>query len=79
MARYTILIYPEEGVYSVLVPALDNLATQGDTVEEAVAMARDAIEFYIRGLIEDGEDVPEEDVPPYVVSVDVPVPVAATA
>ncbi len=77
MARYTILLYPEEGRYSVLVPALDNLATQGDTVEEAMAMARDAIELYIRGLIEDDDYVPVEEIPPIVTAVEVTVPEVA--
>ena len=79
MARFTVLLYPEEGSYSVLVPMLDNLATQGDTVEEALAMAREAIELYVEGLTQRGEDVPEETAPPILTSVDVPVPVKITA
>ena len=72
MRRYTILLYPEpEGGYSVLVPAFGLLATQGDTVEEALAMAKDAIEVATRGLIEDGEDVPAEHAPPIVAAVEV--------
>jgi antitoxin HicB len=73
MARYTVLLYPEEGGYSVLVPSLPGCVTQGDTVDEALAMARDAIELYVSGLIEDGEDVPDEDVPPVVATVEVPI------
>src|SRR5829696_5913408 len=55
VARYTVLLYPEEeGGYSVLVPVL-GVATQGETVEEGLAMAQDLIQVATRGLIEDGE------------------------
>ena len=33
--HYTILLTPEEGGYTVTVPALPAIATEGDTVEEA--------------------------------------------
>lgn len=79
MRRYTVLLYPEEGGYSVLVPALNNLATQGDTVEEALAMARDAIEGYVRRLTEDGDYIPTEETPPMVVSIEAVVAEPATA
>jgi predicted RNase H-like HicB family nuclease len=74
VARYTVLLFPEEGSYSVLVPALDNLATQGQTVEEALAMAREAIELHLEGLRARGEYVPTEETPPIVTSVDADVP-----
>ena len=77
MARYTVLVFPEDGTYSVLVPALDNLATHGQTVEEALAMAREAIELRIEGLRARGEYVPTEETPPIVAAVDVAVPVEA--
>ena len=80
MRRYTVLLYPDpEGGYSVLVPAFGLLATQGETVEEALAMAQDAIEVAARGLAEDGEDVPMENAPPIVAAVEARVPVAAPA
>lgn len=64
--RYTILLYPdaEQGGYTVLVPALPGVVTEGDTLEEAMAMAKEAIELHIEGLIADGEPVPEEDAVP---------------
>ena len=80
MRRYTILLYPEpDGGYSVLIPAFGLLATQGETVEEALEMAKDAIAVAARGLVEDGEDVPIEELPPLVASVEAPVPEPATA
>ncbi len=60
--EYTILLDPdhEEGGYTVTVPALPGLVTQGGTVEEAIAMAKDAIVLYLEDLVADGEPIPEE-------------------
>ena len=60
--RYTILLHPDEeqGGYTVTVPALPGCITEGDTIEEAIAMAKEAIQLYIESLIDDGEPVPEE-------------------
>lgn len=51
----------EEGGFNVSVPALDGCFTQGDTEEEALENAREAILRYIEGLeklnrIKAGED-----------------------
>jgi len=58
---YTV-IYDQlaEGGYQVLVTALPGIVTYGRTLEEAREMARDAIVCHIRGLIKDGEEIPEE-------------------
>ena len=60
--QYTIILHPdpEEGGYTVTVPALPGCITQGETLEEAIAMAKDAIRLYVESLIADGEPVPEE-------------------
>ena len=42
-------------------PALPGLVTYGETLEEARAMAADAIRGYIECLQEDGEPIPESD------------------
>jgi antitoxin HicB len=58
--EYEIVLVPEsEGGFSVLVPELPSVATQGETREEAVAMAREAIEGYLEVMNEDGLSVPE--------------------
>jgi predicted RNase H-like HicB family nuclease len=72
--RFTILLYPEDGGYSVLVPVL-GVATQGETIDEAMAMARDLIEVTVRGLIEDNQPILEEETPPMIATVDVTLPV----
>ncbi len=60
---YTVLIIPgepDEGGYWVKVPALPGCVTQGETVEEALANAKEAIEAYILSLRDQGLSVPEE-------------------
>ena len=67
---YTVLLQPEpEGGYTVTCPALPGLVTYGETLQEARAMAADAIRGYIECLREDGEPIPESD-PPTVPLVD---------
>ncbi len=52
---YTAVFEPaEEGGFVVTFPALPRLATEGDTLEEARAMAADAILCHIEGLQKDG-------------------------
>ena len=49
--RFNIILHPaEEGGFDVSVPALDGCFTQGDTEEEAVRNAEEAIICYIEGL-----------------------------
>ena len=53
----------------VTCPSLPKLVTYGETLEEARAMAADAIEGYLECLEEDGLPLPESDpvaVPPLV-------------
>ena len=50
----------EEGGYTVIVPSLAGCVTFGETVEEAIEMAKEAIEGYIETLMELGRDVPIE-------------------
>lgn len=58
---YTIRLEPaEEGGYTVTVPALPAIITEGDTYEEALAMAQDAISAYIGSLVQDGRPIPVE-------------------
>ena len=59
--RYTVVYEPaEEGGYVVTVPALPGLVTEGDTLEEARAMAEDAIRGYLESLRKHGEAIPVE-------------------
>ena len=56
---YTVIFdLNENGGYTVTVPSLPGLVTEGSTFDEAKAMARDAIVCYIEGLLKDGEPPP---------------------
>jgi predicted RNase H-like HicB family nuclease len=45
-----VLELDEDGGYSVSVPALDGCFTQGETKDEALANAKEAILCYLEGL-----------------------------
>ncbi|MFN0050530.1 MAG: type II toxin-antitoxin system HicB family antitoxin [Cytophagales bacterium] len=49
-----------EGGFTVTVPALQGCITEGDTLDEAIAMAKEAIELYIEELRERGEPIPDD-------------------
>jgi len=58
---FTVVFEPaEEGGYVVTCPALPGVVTQGETLEEARAMATDAIRGYVESLIKDGEPIPRD-------------------
>ena len=58
---FTILLEPNDpDGYLVTCPALPGLVTQGDTLDEAFAMAKDAIEGYLISLIKHGDPIPED-------------------
>jgi predicted RNase H-like HicB family nuclease len=50
----------EEVAYWVECPSL-GIASMGDTIEDAIAMIREAIELHIEDLIAHGEKVPVSD------------------
>lgn len=59
---YRILLRKEtEGGYTVIVPSLSGCVTYGNTIEEAIKMAKEAIELYIESLKEHGEEIPTEE------------------
>ncbi|MBE3557354.1 MAG: type II toxin-antitoxin system HicB family antitoxin [Firmicutes bacterium] len=62
MAKQRFMIYlepAEEGGYIVRVPALPGCVTQGETREEALKMAQDAIAGYLASLVKHGEPIPQ--------------------
>jgi predicted RNase H-like HicB family nuclease len=50
----------EEGGYVVSFPAIPGLATQGETLDEARAMAADCLQAFLESLRIDGEAPPYE-------------------
>jgi predicted RNase H-like HicB family nuclease len=58
---FTVVMTPDViGGYVVTCPALPGLVTQGDTLEQARAMATDAIQGYLESLKKDGEPIPTD-------------------
>lgn len=56
---YTVVLLKEEvGGYTVAVPALPGCFTQGETMPEALDMAREAIQCHLACLEKRGEPVP---------------------
>ena len=56
--HYKILLRKEEdGTYTVIVPSLPGCLTFGHTVEDALEMAKEAIEGFIECMIARGEEV----------------------
>jgi len=57
--EYEIVLQPElGGGFSVFVPELPSVATQGETREEAFLMAKEAIEGYLEVMREEGLPIP---------------------
>ena len=64
-AQYTCTFRPDpEGGYSVRCPAFPELIAHGDSLEEARAMAREALELCIEVYEEEGRPLPASDVDP---------------
>jgi predicted RNase H-like HicB family nuclease len=58
--NYPIVIHKDRGSdYGVTVPDLPGCFSAGSTLDEAMAMAKEAIELHLEGLIEEGLPVPE--------------------
>jgi predicted RNase H-like HicB family nuclease len=73
--RYTIIIEPDEKEprrYNVRVPALPGCLTYGESVEDALANAVEAIQGYVAVVVAGGEPVPVEHVPSMAATVAVP-------
>jgi predicted RNase H-like HicB family nuclease len=66
MDRY---IYPavfdpcEEGGYTITFPDLPGCITEGDTVEEALSMAKEAMTLHLYGMEDDGDTIPDPTPP----------------
>jgi len=56
--RYAVVIEKANGNYSAFVPDLPGCVATGRTVEEVEREIREAIQFHIEGLREDGLSIP---------------------
>lgn len=60
--QYTVIFeLNENGGYTVTVPSLPGLVTEGNNFDNARLMAEDAIRCYIEGLRKIKEEIPEEN------------------
>ncbi len=58
--NYPVVIHKDKGSdFGVTVPDLPGCFSAGATVDEAIAMAREAIELHLEGMIEDGAGIIE--------------------
>ena len=56
---FSVVLEPQpEGGFTVFVPALPEIVTEGDTEEEALAMAVDAIRLVVADRAARGEEIP---------------------
>ena len=56
--RYAVVIEKGERNYSAYVPDLPGCVSVGDTLEEVKSEIREAIEFHLQGMREDGTPIP---------------------
>ena len=56
--RYAIVIEKAEGNFSAYVPDLPGCIATGETIEEVESQIREAIEFHLECMREDGTPIP---------------------
>ena len=81
MRRFTIVLTPDpdEGGFTVTVPSLPGCITEGDTYEEALANAQEAIALHVESLTADGVAIPDDSPPPLISVVEIADEVAAAS
>ncbi len=58
---YTVIFQPlPQGGYEVVVPAIPEICTFGDSLAEARRMAKDAIRCFLESAIRTGEPIPKD-------------------
>lgn len=60
-AFFRIVLRPEpEGGYTVFVPSLPGCITYGDTVEDAIKMAKEAVHAYLESMKKHKEEIVDD-------------------
>lgn len=57
--RYAVIIEKGQENYGAYVPDLPGCVAVGDTVEEVERLIREAIDFHLAGMREDGTPIPQ--------------------
>ncbi len=72
MHTYSIVVDPDEdGGFTVTVPALPGCITQGETIDQCVERAQEAITLYLEELKASGLALPDETEHPQLIRVTV--------
>lgn len=59
--NYTVIFQPlKQGGYEVVVPAIPEICTFGDSLAQARQMAKDAIRCFLESAIKTGEPIPKD-------------------
>jgi predicted RNase H-like HicB family nuclease len=56
--RYAVVIEKSNTGYGAFVPDLPGCVAVGETIQETERLIKEAIEFHLEGLKEDGVDIP---------------------
>lgn len=57
--NYTVILERSRTGYGAYAPDLPGCIAVGNTREETVKMMREAMEFHLESMIEDGDEIPE--------------------
>jgi predicted RNase H-like HicB family nuclease len=57
--KYAVVFEKAENNYSAYVPDLPGCISTGKTLDETRRNIREAIEFHMKGMLEDGDPIPE--------------------
>ncbi len=57
--RYLVVVEKGPTSYGAYVPDLPGCIAVGDTKEEVVTLIREAIEFHLEGMAQDGQPIPQ--------------------
>ncbi|MEM8893528.1 MAG: type II toxin-antitoxin system HicB family antitoxin [Bacteroidota bacterium] len=58
---FRLILTPEpEGGYTVTVPSLPGCVTWGKNIDEAKAMAREAVDLYLEDMVAHNEPIPDD-------------------
>jgi predicted RNase H-like HicB family nuclease len=57
--KYAVVIEDTQSNFSAFVPDLPGCVATGATLEEVEDQIREAIEFHIEGMRQDGEEIPQ--------------------
>jgi len=74
MRRYLVVVEKGESNYGAYIPDLPGCVALGDTVEETLALMKEALAAHLEGMVEDDDPIPEPTSIGEYVDVDLPEP-----